>query len=388
VAVAEARGHLMRASQICQLLHGDGLRVAPMVCGPRALEFFQGASGMQAETLSVGYAHGYGPDHSLDINQSTTNILYYTFSPQGSRDLGALSRRMRGTRVLINDLSTTPCLAALGWMVGGPHLLNVVSENTYFALVNVDKLNSNRVKGAVAKKLIDSFFYAARTNVINSIDPRKWFHREGVLQFLPPITQTAERARPSECRWQGDAKGNRRLFVAYFNPEFRQKEFIGRLKETAARHNANLYLVSEYAADWHADLANERTQIVRQDFGMANLVREADLVITAAGLALPLQSYIAGTPQLVVSNPAHIEHARNAEIMRREQMAFVVDGWDDVVAGAGKALDLGQEAHPALPERTARGWRDIVSELVDSADISLRGAMPMIRSFRQPLVAR
>jgi UDP:flavonoid glycosyltransferase YjiC (YdhE family) len=313
--------------------------------------------------------------------------MYYTFSTQGSRDLAALSRRMMGARVLLNDLSTTPCLAALGWMVGGPHLINVISENTYFALVNVDKLNTNRVKGAVAKKLIDSFFYAARTNIINSIDPRKWFQSEGVLHYLPPITQTKERARPSGCRWQGEAKGKERLFVAYFNPEFRNKEFIGRLKETAARHNANLYLVSEYAADWHADLADARTQIVRQDFGMATLVHQADLVITAAGLALPLQSYIAGTPQLVVCNRAHIEHARNAEIMRREGMAHVVDRWDEVVAGAGKALDQGQKAHPELPARTARAWQDLVRSLVENPSINVRGAMPMIRSFRQPLVA-
>jgi len=387
VAVAEARGHLMRASQVCQMLNGEGLKVAPMVTGPRAKEFFEAASGMEAEELSMGYTHGYGPDHSIDINQSTTNILQYTFSAQGSRDLAAITRRMVGARVLLNDLSTTPCLAALGWMVGGPYLINVISENTYFALVNVDKLNSNRVKGAVGKKLLDAFFYAAKTNIINTMNPEKWFTREGVLDFVPPFTQVPERARPSECRWQGDAKGQKKLFVAYFNPEFRQKAFIGKLKETAARYDANLYLVSEYAADWHAELADERTQIVKQDFGMATLIREADLVITAAGLALPLQNYIAGTPQLIIANPAHIEHARNAETMRQNRMGYVIDGWDDVVEAAGKAMDQGQEAHPDIPARTMTAWRDIIFDLVDSPGLNLRGAMPVIRSFRQPLEA-
>jgi hypothetical protein len=385
VAVAEARGHLMRASQVCQLLHQEGLRVAPMCCGPRAVEFFQGASGMEAEELSIGYSHAYGPDHSLDLTQTTHNILFYTFSVRGSRDMAAITRRMVGSRVLVNDLSTSPPMAALAWMFGGPHLINVISENTYYALVNIDTLCENKAKGVISKKFLDAMFYAATMNIINTMDRSKWFQRQGVLLYLPPFVQTVDRAKPSPCRWEGPNGRAKRLFVAYFNPEFRKKAFIGRLIETAKRYDAHLHLVSEFAADWHTDLESDRVQIVREDFGLAKLIRRADLVISAAGLAMPLQCYIAGVPQLLFVNRNHVEHARNGETIAREKMGYTFDDWDDVVRGAGVAMDLGQEPHPWIPEKTEQAWRDQILELVDSPKLTVRGTRPMVRSFTEPL---
>ena len=385
VAVAEARGHLMRASQVCQMLHREGLRVAPMAFGPHAVRFFQGASGMEAEELSYGYSNSYGLDHSLDVTKTTHNILTYTFSATGARDMAAIMRRMNGARVLLNDLSTSPPMAALAWMLGGPHLVNVVSENTYFALVNLDRLCENKAKGAISKKFLDAMFYAATVNFVNTMDRSKWFHREGVLHYLPPFVQTEATARPTPCRWDGPRAGARRLFVAYFNPEFRNRAFIGHLIELARRHDAFLHLVSEHAADWHADLESDRVQIVKQDFGMATLVRRADLVITAAGLALPLQSYIAGTPLLIVVNRGHVEHARNADVIAREGMGAVVDRWEDALEGAARALTMPVAPHPGLPERTMQVWRDEIVALVDAPGPMLRGPMPMIRSFREPL---
>lgn len=385
VAVAEARGHLMRASQVCQMLHREGLRVAPMVFGPHAVQFFRGASGMDAEELSYGYTNAYGLDHSLDVTKTTHNILTYTFSATGARDMAAIMRRMQGARVLLNDLSTSPPMAALAWMVGGPHLVNVVSENTYYALVNLDRLCENKAKGAISKKFLDAMFYAATVNFVNTMDRSKWFRREGVLHYVPPFVQTEATARPSPCRWVGPRPGAKRLFVAYFNPEYRNRAFIGHLIELARRHDAFLHLVSEHAADWHGDLASDRVQIVKQDFGMATLVPKADLVITAAGLALPLQAYIAGTPLLIVVNRGHVEHARNADVIAREGMGAVVDRWEDVQAGAEQALAMATEPHPDLPERTMQAWRDELLTLVSSSRPMLRGPMPMIRSFREPL---
>lgn len=386
VAVAEARGHLMRASQVCQMLHQEGLHVAPMAFGRHAVAFFEGASGMQAEELSLGYTNAYGLDHSLDVTKTTSNIMNYTFSATGARDMAAILRRMNGARVLLNDLSTTPPMVAIAWMVGGPHLINVISENTYYALVNLDKLCENKAKGAISKKLLDAMFYAATVNFINTMDRSKWFRRDGVLYYVPPFVQTPATARPSPCRWDGPRPGARRLFVAYFNPEYRNKAFIGHLIETARRHDAFLHLVSEHAADWHADLESDTVQIVKQDFGMATLVARADLVITAAGLALPLQAYVAGTPALIVVNRNHVEHARNGDVIAREGMGAVVDRWEDAQEGAGRALSMDVAPHPDLPERTMQVWRDEIFKLVDAPGPILRGPRPMIRSFREPLV--
>ncbi|MDY0004752.1 MAG: glycosyltransferase [Polyangia bacterium] len=385
VAVAEARGHLMRASQVCQMLHAEGLRVAPMVFGPHAVEFFQGASGMEAEELSFGYSNAYGLDHSLDVTKTTHNILTYTFSATGARDMAAIMRRMSSARVLLNDLSTSPPMAALARLIGGPHLINVVSENTYYALVNLDKLCENKTKGAISKKFLDAMFYAATVNLVNTMDRSKWFKKEGVLHYLPPFVQTESTARPSPCSWQGPSRSSKRLFVAYFNPEYRNKAFIGHLIELARRHDAFLHLVSEHAADWHSDLASDRVQIVKQDFGMATLVRKADLVITAAGLALPLQAYVAGTPLLVVVNRGHVEHARNADVIAREGMGAVVDNWEDAPKGAAEALGMVTEPHLDLPARTIAAWRSEILALTSATEPVMRGPMPMIRSFREPL---
>lgn len=385
VAVAEARGHLMRASQVCQMLHADGLRVAPMVFGPHAVQFFQGASGMEAEELSFGYSNAYDLDHSLDVTQTTHNILTYTFSATGARDMRVIMRRMSGARVLLNDLSTSPPMAALAWMLGGPHLVNVVSENTYYALVNLDKLCENKAKGAISKKFLDAMFYAATVNFVNTMDRSKWFNREGVLYYVPPFVQTEDTARPSPCRWEGPNARTKRLFVAYFNPEYRNKAFIGHLIDLAKRHNAFLHLVSEHAADWHGDLMSDTVQIVKNDFGMATIVDRADLVITAAGLALPLQCYVAGTPLLIVVNKRHVEHARNAVVMAREGMGHVIERWEDAAEGATAALAMPTQPHPDIPGRTMQVWRDEIFALVDRPERLMRGPLPMIRSFREPL---
>ena len=386
VAVSAARGHLMRASQVCPMLHENGLRVTPMIFGRRGLDFFRSASGMDGVLLSPGYANAYGPDHSQDVPGSTRNIFDYTFSTSAARDMGAITRRMIGARVLVNDLSTSPPAAALAYLVGGPHLINVISENNYYALVNIDKLNRRSVTGRIAKHLLDTYFYAASINFINTMQRSKWFTHEGGLCFLPPFTQIEQTARPSPCRFQGTNGRAQRLFVAYFNPEYKNPSFIGHLIEAARKADATLHLVSEYAAEHHADLESGTVQIVRQDFGLATLIKRADLVITAAGLAMPMQAYVSGTPLLVVVNRAHVEHARNADVIAREGMGHVIDDFSGAPEAVFTAMDKGQEPHPWIPTRTREAWRTEIMKLVDSPALKIRGAQPVFSAIRHPLV--
>ncbi len=384
VAVSEARGHLMRASQVCPMLRESGLRIAPMVFGARGRAFFQRASGMDAVQLSRGYANAYSPDHSQDVAGSTHNILHYTFSADGARDMLAISRRLRGARVLINDLSTSPPAVSMALPLGGPHLVNVVSENNYYALVNIDKLCGHSLAGRVSKRLSDLWFYAAERTFVNTLDTRRWFTRADGLYFLPPFTQRPQDAQPSPCRYDGPGRRAKRLFVAYFNPEYRDPTFVGHLLEAARRADAYLYLVSEHAHLAHADLQSDRVQLVATDFGLASLIQRADLFITAAGLAAPLQAYIAGTPLLVVVNRAHIEHSRNADTITSAGIGHVVERFDDCVAGAEAALDRGQSPHPELPERTRQAWRSELHTLVDRPRANLRGPGTVITALRQP----
>ena len=278
LAVADGRGHLMRAHLLRRLLADTGLTIDVVTTSPAGQAFLAGL-GTPAALLSGGFALLFDDRHRLLARRTERHLAAYLTSPRGlARDVGRLARLAAGARFIVND-SLHPAalaLAAAPAIAGGPRVVNVHGDNLWRAAVhNFDGRAPDWTSGAF-RRLLESVDARAFGRIVHSLAPADRIGVcDGPNRFrLPPLTAAPRRAR-AEVRRALGLSGRDRLAAIYLNPHFRDPRLAARLEAALAAEGIRFHGVSEpWAArpGWRAFDA---------DFG--TIVAASDLLVSGAG---------------------------------------------------------------------------------------------------------
>ncbi len=352
-----ARGHLMRSGVLRSILQGMGANVRTVTSTRAGAEFFACMTGVAPERVGRGWDMRYGDAHDLDVGGSIRSVAAYLASPwRAPAEHIALLPLLLSSRLVVNDIDPgLMLLQALRRGGRGPRLVNVISEHTLGATMEALRGARGGLPGGLLGSLVERQIRDCDALVVNTIDAGKFFRRQGNVLDLPPVV------RATASRSSFDEPGHGRLIVAYLNPRFRSRALVEALVAAALAHGASLHLVSEHASASCMDLASPAVRIVPWDAGLGDLVPAADAVVTGAGLALPFQCYVAGTPLVAIVSD-HPEHRRNAEAAVRLGMTFLARGHAEIAPALSRALDARPEPHPGLDALARNAWRDLLSE--------------------------
>ena len=333
LAVADGRGHLMRAHLLRRVLADTGLTIDVVTTSPAGQAFLAGL-GTPAALLSGGFALLFDDRHRLLARRTERHLAAYLTSPRGlARDVGRLARLAAGARFIVND-SLHPAalaLAAAPAIAGGPRVVNVHGDNLWRAAVhNFDGRAPDWTSGAF-RRLLESVDARAFGRIVHSLAPADRIGVcDGPNRFrLPPLTAAPRRAR-AEVRRALGLSGRDRLAAIYLNPHFRDPRLAARLEAALAAEGIRFHGVSEpWAArpGWRAFDA---------DFG--TIVAASDLLVSGAGAAALEQARRTGVPLLALvgdqpEQTLNLSQARAAGIQAR-----AVGVATDAPAALGEAI--------------------------------------------------
>jgi hypothetical protein len=355
LAVADGRGHLMRAHLMRQLFAGSGLAIDVVTTSAAGQAFLAGL-GTPAALLPGGFALLFDDRHHLLARATERHLATYLASPAGlARDVVRLARLAAGTRFIVND-SLHPAALALGAaprFVRAPRVVNVQGENLWRATAhNFDGAAPGWASAAFAQ-LMKALDARAFGGITHSLDDADRFGRGDGDRFrVPPLTAQPRRTRDEVRRALGLSPTDR-LAAIYLNPHFRDPRVAAGLESALGAAGFRFYAVSEpYAAraGWRA---------FDPDFGDA--IVAADLLVSGAGVAALEQARRAGVPLLALTG-AQPEQALNLAQARAAGISVrAVDaGAPSDLGPAIAALRSGAPARPAPDDaaRVRRLWRD------------------------------
>nr|MBA3818005.1 hypothetical protein [Deltaproteobacteria bacterium] len=135
LAVAEGRGHLMRAQLAARLLEPAGIDVEIVTTSAAGVAFV-GAFGLPARVMSTSFRLAYDARQNLARLRTRATAMTYLLAPgRCLRDLAWLEGRAAGAAVIVND-SFHPALLTSSLLGRGmaERVVHVHSENTRRAL--------------------------------------------------------------------------------------------------------------------------------------------------------------------------------------------------------------------------------------------------------------
>ncbi len=288
LALAEGRGHLMRAHRLRKLLAADSVDVEIATTRADGVEFLR-ALGTPAWLLPGTLELPYSTAHTLEREQLTHNITRY-LTTDLLRDVRAL--RQRNADLYIND-SFHPALMVGDLsrvvMLHGASMQQAVLAHCDATLYGPIYRSLVRSRLAAAKCVQHAFWPVANTDVLT----------------LPPLLDTpcwsSERVRK-----QFALHDTHPIAVAYLNPHFRCKS-LAKAIEQACAHYAFIGFGEGYVdrPGWRAP-----------DENIHELLRHASVFVSGGGVAaiaeairfaLPLVALEGDQPEQFI-NLAHAQH--------------------------------------------------------------------------------
>jgi hypothetical protein len=357
LAVADGRGHLMRAHLLRQLFAGTRLTIDVVTTSSAGQAFLAGL-GTPAAVLHGGFALLFDDRHRLRAGATERYLLAYLASPCGlARDIAGLRRLAGGARFIAND-SLHPAalaLAAASGPVSATRVVHVHGDNLWRAAVRNFDGRAPSWASAAFRRLLEAVDSRAFGRITHSLAPGdRAGLADGPNRFrLPPLTAAPRRTRAELRRQLGLSPGDR-LAAIYLNPHFRDPGLASRLEAALGRAGFRVHGVSEpYAGrpGWRAF-----------DPSFADAVEAADLLVSGAGVAALEQARRAGVPLLALAG-AQPEQALNlAQACAAGIAVRTVDvGAPGDLTGAIAALGAGAPSRHPSPDDAARAcrlWRD------------------------------
>jgi hypothetical protein len=364
LAVADGRGHLMRAHLLRRLLAPSGLAI-DVVTTSAAGRAFLAALGTPAAVLPGGFALLFDERHRLLARRTERRLAAYVLSPCGlARDAAWLARRAVGARFVVNDslhpaalaLAAAPRIARAPRVVP-PRVVNVHGENLWRATVHNFDGRAPAWASAAFCRLVEAIDVRAFGRIVHSLAPADLAGAgDGPNRYrLPPLTAAPRATRAEVRRALGLSPGDR-LAAVYLNPHFRDERVAVRLEAALAGAGYRFHGVSEpwsARAGWRAFDA---------DFG--TIVAASDLLVSGAGVAALALARRAGVPLLALVGEQP-EQALN--LAQAQAAGIVARALDAATAGPADIADaihvLGAVAGtrrvaPEDPARIPRLWRD------------------------------
>jgi len=350
VALAEARGHLMRAHLLRERLAAHGIAVEVVTTSAAGARFLA-ALGTSAEVLPGGAALVFDGAHGLRRRATTTALLRYLARPSGMRaDRAWLVARAHDAAFVVSD-SLHPAL-----LFAPPSLrvVQVFGENILRATqAELAGLGPLAPLGArVLARAMDRAF--ARVEHRLGDEPTD----DRVIR-LPPILPPPRGPTPRGPTPRGLAGDERP--VAYLNPHFTDGRIASAIE---AALGPDLHGVAEGLAarpGWRA-----------VDPSLVDRVAHASVFVTGAGMGGIGMARAFAVPTIVLLSDQPEQRA-NAEQIRGLPHVRIVELGDDlrvrlVAAVASLRTEPVRRPDPiAAPRASEARWTETFLQLVDRA---------------------
>lgn len=302
VAVADGRGHLMRAHLLREVLGRAGLGVDIVTTTEDGRRFLEGL-GTPSRVLSDRFRIEFNDRHDMSRRRTDLRVLRYVVDPSwGLRELRKLEAWADGYAMVVND-SLHPALMLAPLLSRRMRVVQVFGENLWEA-------TEHNFDGRLPKWL--SARYARALRAVRDRSFARVIHTLGKASLdsprearLPPIV-AAPRRTAEEVRARLGVAPGERLAAVYLNPHFRDPSIAEAIERGLRSQGFRLHAVGEGYVGRPGWLA--------QDAQLGEAVAAADLFVSGAGMGALAQARTFGTPMLVLLGDQP-EQARNVEAL-------------------------------------------------------------------------
>ncbi|MDQ3338892.1 MAG: hypothetical protein M4D80_27315 [Myxococcota bacterium] len=330
LAVAEGRGHLMRAQLAARLLAPEGIAVDVVTTSDAGVAF-AAEFGLPSTVISDSYRLIYDDRQNLARMRTRAMTMSYLLAPTRClRDLAWLEGYAHDAALIVNDSFHPALLAAsLAGTRLADRIVHVHGENTRQAVE--DSAGRGPMRAMIKKALAKSARIEISLGVRSSDVPTS-----RVMRLPPLLPAPRERAT---VRAELGVPAGRRLAVVYLNPYFKDAALADALD--AALGNFHVHAVGEgYAAraGWRA-----------RDAALGDAVAAADVFVSAAGAGALSLARATGVPMIALATD---------QPEQRKNLASIVDpgcAWRTVVDLSGDVPAQLASALAELPTTPSTG---------------------------------
>jgi hypothetical protein len=376
LALADARGHLMRAHLLSGALGEAGVAVDIVTTSAEGVRFLA-SMGRDSRLLSEHFRVEFGDRHDMSRRRTDARVLNYLVLPwRALGDLRRLAVLARGADLVVND-SLHPALL-LAPALGFPHpVVQVYGENLWRAMeANLDDRappwvadRFRRALRVVRDRAFARIVHTLGSAGVESASPPRTYR-------VAPIVARPGRTR-AEVRAALGVPDGVPLAAVYLNPHFKDPCIAAAVEEGLARGGFRLHAVGEGY--------RRRNGWVGTDARFADVVHAAELFVSGAGMGALELAKSSGTPLLVLLGDQP-EQARNvAELVQRTPdfaLREVLVGDPELgrsIAAAATAL-VSRGPRTGGPSRTAveTPWVEAFLELVRAARVVTSGRRALV----------
>ena len=282
LAVAEGRGHLVRAALANRLLAPAGIDVE-LVTTSEAGAAFAAELGLSADVVSSSYRLIYDDRQNLARARTRAMAVTYLLAPTRClRDVAWLQGRASGAALIINDSFHPALLSACAFGADlAERVVHVHGENTRRGVE--ETAGRGPIRALIARAFARSRRIELTLDAVNGTQP-------GVVRLPPLVPAPRDRA---QVRAAYDIAHGERLAVVYLNPYFSDPALADALDRELRAAGYTVHAVGEgYARrpGWRA-----------RDAGLAELAAAADLFVSAAGSGAIALARGAGVPMIALA---------------------------------------------------------------------------------------
>jgi len=376
LALADARGHLMRAFLLQRALGAAGIAVDIVTTARSGVRFLEGL-GTTARLLSEHFRVEFGDRHDMSRARTDRRVLNYFLLPwRAAADLHRLARWASDADLVVND-SLHPALLVAPALGFPRPVVQLYGENLWRAMEdNLDHRAPAWVVDGYRQGLhaVRARAFARIIHTLGSTEPDAGLPR--TFRLVPLVARPERTA--AQVRAELGVPPGARLAAVYLNPHFRHPSIVDAVEEGLRRGGYRFHAVGEGYAG--------RPGWVATDARFGDVVHAADVFVSGAGMGALELARSAGTPMLVLLGDQP-EQARNVAELHRLAPDFalrsVLVGDPDLAS----AIDTITSTVPPRTDTAPRGhdpatsdWVQVFQQLVHAARARATGrALPAAR---------
>jgi hypothetical protein len=300
LALADARGHLMRAHLLRGLLAAHDVDV-DVVTTSREGQAFLESLGTPSLVLSEHFRVVFEGCHDMSREKTDRCVRDYCLDPRRAlRDVARLRELSCGADLVVDD-SLHPALLMAPLLPGNRmRVVHLFGANIWQAAEQNFAGRGAPLLEALYPQALRRMRNAGFACIIHTHQPLPASDRTYVV---PPIigtpTRDARAVRSALALGAGE-----RLAAVYLNPHFADPAVASAIEQVLRTHGYRMSAVGEGYA--------QRPGWVASDADFASVVAAADLYISGAGMGALAQSRVFGTPlvALLGNQPEQLANAR------------------------------------------------------------------------------
>jgi hypothetical protein len=371
LAVADARGHLMRASLAQRALARVGIEVDIVTTSRDGLAFLRDM-GTDGTLMSTGFSVQFDERHNMDLGATRRKAASYILRPSGMRrDWDWLADRAADSDFIVNDIHPSLVVASLfSKRLQAMNIVHLFGTNMWKAIAAPfgDGNAVFRAANAQYEKIIrrgrDASFACIEHHPLARFEADE---RDDNYFVVPPIVKRAARSRQA-VRAELGVPDDARLAAVYLNPHFRDPAIAERIERGLERAGYAMYAIAEGYAGRHG--------WVGRDPDFVDVVNAADVLVSQPGMgAIGLcRSMPVPFLALLTSQP---EQLANIEALRRapgrpalETVALDEPAFERVFAGAAERLGRASDGITRDPfghDPVTSAWTSVFQQLIERA---------------------